>query len=458
MVFQRRKYLGAATLLGLGLLAHLYGLYGMFAASTYACTAGLGLALAIMSWGERNLHPVTILIFTSSLYFLAAPFDLISSNDFSYFNEYITFNFMLPNMIFLATLLLFTPAIEDIKKFDLIDIGSALHLRNFSVVATLISVLIYFTVNIPQFGFNLSVALNRGELQISLGAGGFFAEAAIAAFALLHALVYFRYGTRVSLLVISAVLAYCAYDVLILGDRRPAVGLVLGLIAIRAMERGFRFRLHYIPVVLSGALILQIWTFGRSIGVLGTLAGIVDGSFWQIFKIRYGETEFAAAALVLNQQWHDLQVDFMWSYRYLPVQLVPNFLLNPLGIEQPDSPSLYFVKNYFPTVAAEGGAFGYNIVLEAYQNFGILGYVLVPALLARMVGWLTRIMPISQSLFYALFIATCGFLIRLDMSNLKAWVYSCLILFATVRLYLSVVVSRQPSNATHRSLRGRTLL
>lgn len=443
MPFQRRKYLAATLLIAFGFVAHLYAGFAMFTLATVAYALGLLLALTALAWGERRLHPVSIIVFTSALYFLAAPFELITSSSYTYFNDDITFSFLLPNIVFLAALLVFTPSVEEIKEIDLLRPELAQLTRRLSIGATLVAVLVYFLVNIPQFGTNLSAALNRGELQISLGAGGFFAEAAIAAFALLHALLYFRYGCRVSLALVAAVLAYCAYDILILGDRRATVGLVLGIIAVRAMERGFRFRLYYVPIIFLGAFLLQIWTFGRAIGFIGTIDGILDGSFWQIFKVRYGETEFAAAAIVLNEQWYDLQVEFFWSYRHLPLQFIPNFILNPLGIEQPDSPSLYFVKRYFPDVAAAGGAFGYNIVLEAYQNLGLIGYVLVPAFIARVVGLLARMMPLSQTLYYALFIANCAFLIRLDMSNLKSWLYSCVIVFAAMTFIHSFVHRRQ---------------
>ncbi len=442
MTFQRRKYLATMLLIAFGLIAHLYVGFAMYLSATIVYAMGFLSALITLGWNERRLHPVSILVFTSALYFLAAPLELVTTSNYTYYKEDITFSFMLPNVVFLASLLLFTPSVDRLRQIDRLRPELAQSARTLSIASTFVAVLVYFLINVPQFGVDLSVALDRGEVQISLGAGGFLAEAAIAAFVLLHALLYFRYGCRVSLGLVVAVSAYCVYDILILGDRRATVGLALGILALRAMERGFRFRLRYVPIIFFGAFLLQIWTFGRSIGFVGTIDGILDGSFWQIFKVRFGETEFAAATIVLNQQWYDLQVEFFWSYRHLPLQIIPNFILNPMGIEQPDSPSLYFVKKYFPTVAYEGGAFGYNIVLEAYQNLGLIGYLLVPAFIARVGGLLYRVMPLSQTLYYALFIASCGFLVRLDMSNLKSWLYSCVIVFVAMTFLSSTIYRR----------------
>lgn len=434
MTFTQRKWVATPILAAAIIIAMLLTQLGAYGFAFLAACLGFIAYLVTFVAGEKQLHPVTFIIFTSALYFLAIPADLVTSTDLGGFDIDLSFYYLSAYAVFLGFFVIATPSIAAIRDMEKqVDLDPA-YLASVSLVALLTSIVIYFGYNLPRFGFSLSYGLDRALLMQTYSTVGQFAKTGIIAFVLVQCFLKYRYGVRIPIIVWVITGIFVFYDILILGDRRATVGMFVAIFALRSMAIGFQIKWYHIVGGLFLAFLLQIWSSGRTIGLLPMVEMISNGTFFRSTNYRLSETEFGGATMVLNYTWPTLDTGFMISYKHLLYQLTPNFLLEAVGLQQPISLSEMFVRDFFTEVYLIGGAFAYNIVLEAQQNFGYLGLIIVPVFLARMPFWLARITPIPPTLSYATFIVFGSFLIRQELSTLKAWVYAAFLVIVIILL------------------------
>jgi hypothetical protein len=206
---------------------------------------------------------------------------------------------------------------------------------------------------------------------------------------------------------LSTVLAFCAVELLVLGDRRMLVTTAIG---VAVAVSGRRMKISHILLGGFAGVLLLGYSLVRNQPVDRWVEIVLSVEASSLLAPR--NLEFGAFALVASTLLTDFVPNEFPTYLQALPQLVPAFF----DAARPEAPSQWFVRTYFPEVSAEGGAFAFNFVIEAYLNAGLFGVLAV----ALMVGALLRYCSIGpfREVLNPLAAASFAFVMRLDLASL----------------------------------------
>ena len=166
-------------------------------------------------------------------------------------------------------------------------------------------------------------------------------------------------------IILTISVAYLYMEFVVFGDRRLATGVLLtfGLIAARR-RGGF---LLVVPAAVVAAIALISVGFSRN----------SDREFQFVPEraLNFSNLEFGYPAEIVQnvepvslQEWRP-----RWTLLEVPGQVLPRFI----SPTRSPSPALQYVAQYYPDVSAAGGAFGYHLVFEWYENLFLFGPIIL---------------------------------------------------------------------------------
>lgn len=167
-------------------------------------------------------------------------------------------------------------------------------------------------------------------------------------------------------LLLASLAVFLSVELLVLGDRRMFLITALGA-AVALYPRQTKLSHLGLGAVLVGALLL--YSVVRNQPLEDWTEILASADLTRLAAPR--NLEFGAYAMVADTVLSEVVPDDFPTYFQAVPQLVPGFILE----SRPEAPSQWFARTYFPDVAAEGGAFAFNFVVEAYLNAGIVGVV-----------------------------------------------------------------------------------
>lgn len=248
--------------------------------------------------------------------------------------------------------------------------------------------------------------------------------------------IYQRHGSFEKIFLYSALLIFIAY-VAYLGIRRPIFllvgGLFAGYSAIYFKPRVLRSALIVIPIFIILSSFAQYRQIISSEGPAATVEFIRDNA--SIAWLDISDNELGAPFRTLYDELPNIDRDgYLYGRSYLSV---PAYMLPTAINGGATSLSMEYTQRYFdPRFISIGGNMGYFTATEAYYNFGILGCILMFALMAILLGRLNgrffehwRGSPLAVT-FFAILIPWVAFFIRLDFGSFaKSYFYSQFLCF-----------------------------
>jgi hypothetical protein len=205
-------------------------------------------------------------------------------------------------------------------------------------------------------------------------------------------------------ILLASLAVFLLIELLVLGDRRMFVMTVMGA-AVALYPRQTRF--GHLGFGLAVGAMLLLYSLVRNQPVDNWIDIIASADLTMAVAPR--NVEFGAYAMVADTLLSDFVPDEFPTYLQALPQLVPGFVLE----SRPEAPSQWFARTYFPEIAAEGGAFAFNFVVEAYLNAGLAGVLAAGGVvgLALRFAVTSRYRPVLNPLAAMMFV----FLLRLDL-------------------------------------------
>lgn len=181
------------------------------------------------------------------------------------------------------------------------------------------------------------------------------------------------------------------WSVLVLGQRSYAVLVLLGYASIFARSRGWRIRSVH-PALLVGVPLLWIFleTFALSRGLyVDSWIGALQEAASRLWTGEFvaaviGGSEFTAPFVTAGEIRHAVEAGMLDGYN--PVQGLQTLVPRALHPDRPPTLAQWFAANFYPELAARGGAAAFSIVAEAWLAFG---HVLGPGVYGFALGWLS---------------------------------------------------------------------
>jgi hypothetical protein len=250
---------------------------------------------------------------------------------------------------------------------------------------------------------------------------------------------------RARILLLGCIGAFCLLDLLILGDRRASLVLILGAAALfspRNLSYGRAVALTLLAIVLLLLGLVRNTPVGEWLDVLTSPEAVAS--------LSPAAQEFGSLAIVGGS------IEDLWSFpEDFPTYADAFSQLLPQAISgtRPMAPSEWFVWTYYPSVARLGASFAFNGVVEAIGNGGILGIVIVGMLTGVLISLVSRLgfssAPVGIPI--ALFIFT--FSMRMEFASMLRNAIYCALAIGLVAAWI-MLLSRPP----RRNLRARELV
>ena len=203
---------------------------------------------------------------------------------------------------------------------------------------------------------------------------------------------------------------YCVGDLLILGDRRLVMMIVVGLVAVLKVKP---ISATQIAIGVMSLVVLTFYGFVRNhpISEWATILGGVDG----VRGLNPAANEFGVMAIIGGSisDLSNLPNDFP-TYIHAVPQLLPKVLYP----DRPQAPSEWFVWTYFPVLARKGAGFAFSAVIEARANGGVLGIAVVGLLTGMTIGLLSRLRWQHAAIGVPIAIHLFVFSMRMDLTSI----------------------------------------
>lgn len=211
------------------------------------------------------------------------------------------------------------------------------------------------------------------------------------------------------LLLLSLIL-YSLVDLLILGDRRLPLMAIIGVGSVMLPSR---FTWRQISIVTVLATVLFFYGFVRNTPPNEWIGTISSGDILLAFSP--ASTEFGGLA-VIGQAIGDFDHALAGFPTYADglLQLIPRVLYE----SRPLSPTEWFIKNYFPELAASGASYAFNQVIEARMNFGLFGIAVIGLITGAAIALLVRIQYRGAAIGIPLCANVFCFSMRMDMVSI----------------------------------------
>jgi hypothetical protein len=216
-------------------------------------------------------------------------------------------------------------------------------------------------------------------------------------------------------------------DVVVLGDRRMALSFGLATLFIISRSSRPSVKIIFLASLCVGAF--YIFGFFRNYPVSEWIAVSSDLNFLSFLDP--SNAEFGAFYSVYADVYFDGGIDFMPTYLYAPIQLVPTFL-NP---DRPLPPSVWFVYNYHPDIHSSGGGMAFNSILESVMNFSYIGPFLVGFAWGAGLNSIERSKSNFSVLIGALILLSCSFSPRVDFVTFLRTIIICGSIFFVLLLF-----------------------
>lgn len=203
----------------------------------------------------------------------------------------------------------------------------------------------------------------------------------------------------------AAVAALVSIELLILGDRRLLVSMVLGMACAHGSRRLPRWALLAalvgVPILFGYGLVRN-----RPPDEWSTLLDSVDA----IDSLRPTNAEFGGFLVVAETMLPLPSIPESFpNYASALLQVIPRAIFP----DRPEAPAEWFIRSYFPDLAALGYGYGFNAIVESVANLGDVGPAIIGSIVGAGLAWAGR-GRVTAGL--AAFLAV--FLMRLDLASL----------------------------------------
>ncbi len=226
-------------------------------------------------------------------------------------------------------------------------------------------------------------------------------------------------------------LCLMAVDVLFMGDRRMAVVMLL-IVGYFVATRWGVSKKQWLGLMLLAVGMLLYGGF-RNMPLDIWMDIYTDLDFFKF--LNPANLEFGAFPKIWQDYFSKWNYEIEPTYWAAPIQLVPSFLFP----ERPLPPSVKFVQEFYPDLAAMGGGLAFNAILESVMNFSFAGPMVSGFLIgigfARSLNVDARLrLVVGSVLIYAF-----SFFMRTDfVSALRFLVLSSFIMMILMKIFCRV--------------------
>lgn len=376
------------------------------------------------------LSPSTIVFVTALPYFLTAIFNSYIYRDYSYLLERTNASLIFYTFVFFGSFIFFDSYLSKVKIPEL-NFRKRLSLNT---VFLFYSVIVFVYITMVAMLFSLDIgAVSRADIYKSKSTLFDVYKLFIYSFSVFY--IWFivcieqKKGKDLVFWLLPLLL-FSATDVLILGDRK----LVIVLLLICAFAINVQKRISPIYIGYGFVFGLLMWVYGylrnTSFSEWGAILGGLDyGAAFSPDK-----SEFGAFSIIWNDYFSRYSsVQMRPTYLETFAQIVPTFIFP----SRPISPSVNFVKEFYPDIYSSGGGLAFNSILESMMNFNIFG----PIAFAFILVFFSKFCNKSSFgvLLGAIYIFCFSFTLRNDMiTNLRVFVLLSVVVLISILLFCRI--------------------
>ena len=231
---------------------------------------------------------------------------------------------------------------------------------------------------------------------------------------------------------------FSATDILILGDRKLAI--ILFVICAFAVNVQKRINPIYIGYGFVFGLLMWVYGYLRNTSFSEWGAILSELDYGTAFSP--DKSEFGAFSIVWNDYFSRYSsVQMQPTYLETFAQIVPTFIFP----SRPISPSVNFVKEFYPDIYNSGGGLAFNAILESMMNFNIFG----PIAFAFLIVFFSKFYNKSHFgvLLGAIYIFCFSFTLRNDMiSNFRTFFILSVVISMCILIFCRIGKSRAGGN------------
>ncbi len=376
------------------------------------------------------LSPSTIVFVTALPYFLTAIFNSFIYRDYSYLLERTNASLIFYTFVFFGSFIFFDSYLSKVKIPEL-NFRKRLSLNT---VFLFYSIIVFVYISMVAMLFSLDIgAVSRADIYKSKSTLFDVYKLFIYSFSVFY--IWFivcieqKKGKGLVFWLLPLLL-FSATDVLILGDRK----LVIVLLLICAFAINVQKRISPIYIGYGFVFGLLMWVYGylrnTSFSEWGAILGGLDyGAAFSPDK-----SEFGAFSIIWNDYFSRYSsVQMRPTYLETFAQIVPTFIFP----SRPISPSVNFVKEFYPDIYSSGGGLAFNSILESMMNFNIFG----PIAFAFILVFFSKFCNKSSFgvLLGAIYIFCFSFTLRNDMiTNLRVFVLLSVVVLISILLFCRI--------------------
>ena len=298
------------------------------------------------------------------------------------------------------------------------------------VAAALFMVIINVTLLYSWMSVSIG-SVGRSEIYLTkplyYDLGKVFVFASLA-FLFWYSFILKNWSKYPTYIIIFCAIIISSIDILILGDRRNSVMLVIALFYIAS--RRVKISIFHIFLLSMSAMFLWMFSYFRNVPIY---QWTMIYSNLDLAKVANpANSEFGAFSIVWRDLYPDLSDLLKPTYLWSPSQIIPSFLYGGRS----EAPSVAYVNAYYPEIAVRGGGLAYNAIFESMQNFWYFGPPLVGLVLGRIFSNIDRYKMPESALFGIWLILTFSFMMRLDLTTLlRSGILSAILIYILLFLF-----------------------
>lgn len=378
------------------------------------------------------LAPSTIVFVTALPYFLTAIYNSFIYKDYSFSLEKTNASLILYSFIFFGSFIFFDSYLNRIKTIEL-DFRKKIKP---TIVFLIYGVIVLVYITMVSISFSLDIgSVTRADIYKSKST--FFDVYKLFVYSFSVFYIWFiicieEKKGKFLLFWLLPLILFSATDILILGDRKLAILLFI----ICAYTINVKRRINPVYIGYGFIFALLMWVYGylrnTSFSEWGAILSELDyGTAFSPDK-----SEFGAFSIVWNDYFSRYSsVQMQPTYLETFAQIVPTFIFP----SRPISPSVNFVKEFYPDIYSSGGGLAFNAILESMMNFNIFG----PIAFAFLIVFFSRFYNKSHFgvLLGAIYIFCFSFTLRNDMvTNLRVFILLSVIILVSILLFCRIRV------------------
>lgn len=384
------------------------------------------------------LAPSTIVFVTALPYFLTAIYNSFIYKDYSFFLEKTNASLILYSFIFFGSFIFFDSYLNRIKTIEL-DFRKKIKP---TIVFLIYGVIVLIYITMVSMSFSLDIgAVTRADIYKSKST--FFDVYKLFVYSFSVFYIWFvicieeKKGKFLFFWLLPLIL-FSATDILILGDRKLAILLFI----ICAYTINVKRRINPVYIGYGFIFALLMWLYGylrnTSVSQWGNILSELDyGTAFSPDK-----SEFGAFSIIWNDYFSKYSsVQMHPTYLETFAQIVPTFIFP----NRPISPSVNFVKEFYPDIYSSGGGLAFNAILESMMNFNILG----PVVFAFLLVFFSKFYNKSSFgvLLGTIYIFCFSFTLRNDMiSNFRTFFILSVVVLVSILVFCRVGKLRAGGN------------